>query len=185
MNTRNIKSIIICLITFCLVLTAFYYINNSDKQEPKYSEVVSMFKNNEVQTFKLDLATGAMEYNTFKDPKTPKKYNVKSVSIFLDDVRDSINEYNEANPDNPISFDYKVTNSRSWILSLAPIILSVVLIGGFAWFIMKKMGDTMNGEASRSLGFGKVKAKVANESKDKKTFEDVAGCDEEKADLEE
>lgn len=50
---------------------------------------------------------------------------------------------------------------------------------------MKRMGDTMNGEASRSLGFGKVKAKLSNESKDSKTFEDVAGCDEEKADLEE
>ncbi len=33
--------------------------------------------------------------------------------------------------------------------------------------------------------FGKVKAKIANESKDSKTFEDVAGCDEEKEDLEE
>jgi len=159
--------------------------NNGDKQEPKYSEIISMFKNNEVQTFELDLTTGAMVYNTFKEPKTPKKYNVKSVSIFLDDIRDSVNEYNEANPDNQISFNYKVTNSRSWILSLLPILISVAGLVFFGWFIMKKMGDSINGEASRSLGFGKVKAKIANESKDSKTFEDVAGCDEEKEDLEE
>ncbi len=159
--------------------------NNGDKQEPKYSEIIGMFKNNEVQTFELDLTTGAMVYNTFKEPKTPKKYNVKSVSIFLDDIRDSVNEYNEANPDNQISFNYKVTNSRSWILSLLPILISVAGLVFFGWFIMKKMGDSINGEASRSLGFGKVKAKIANESKDSKTFEDVAGCDEEKEDLEE
>ena len=184
-TSRNAKSIIICLLTFCLFLTAFYFMNNGDKQEPKYSEIIGMFKNNEVQTFELDLTTGAMVYNTFKEPKTPKKYNVKSVSIFLDDIRDSVNEYNEANPDNQISFNYKVTNSRSWILSLLPILISVAGLVFFGWFIMKKMGDSINGEASRSLGFGKVKAKIANESKDSKTFEDVAGCDEEKEDLEE
>ncbi len=184
-TSRNAKSIIICLLTFCLFLTAFYFMNNGDKQEPKYSEIIGMFKNNEVQTFELDLTTGAMVYNTFKEPKTPKKYNVKSVSIFLDDIRDSVNDYNEANPDNQISFNYKVTNSRSWILSLLPILISVAGLVFFGWFIMKKMGDSINGEASRSLGFGKVKAKIANESKDSKTFEDVAGCDEEKEDLEE
>lgn len=184
-TSRNAKSIIICLLTFCLFLTAFYFMNNGDKQEPKYSEIIGMFKNNEVQTFELDLTTGAMVYNTFKEPKTPKKYNVKSVSIFLDDIRDSVNEYNEANPENQISFNYKVTNSRSWILSLLPILISVAGLVFFGWFIMKKMGDSINGEASRSLGFGKVKAKIANESKDSKTFEDVAGCDEEKEDLEE
>lgn len=43
----------------------------------------------------------------------------------------------------------------------------------------------MNSETSRSLGFGKIKAKVASESDDVKTFSDVAGCDEEKEDLEE
>ncbi|MDE6659526.1 MAG: ATP-dependent zinc metalloprotease FtsH [Eubacterium sp.] len=159
--------------------------NNTDKQELKYSEVVAMFKNNEVQSFKLDLTTGAMEYSTFKEPKKPKKYNVKSVSIFLDDVRESINKYNEENPKNQISYDYKVTNSRSWILSLLPILISVGGLVFFGWFIMKRMGDSLNGEANRSLGFGKVKAKVANESKDSKTFKDVAGCDEEKEDLEE
>ncbi len=184
-TSRNAKSIIICLLTFCLFLTAFYFMNNGDKQEPKYSEIIGMFKNNEVQTFELDLTTGAMVYNTFKEPKTPKKYNVKSVSIFLDDIRDSVNEYNEANPENQISFNYKVTNSRSWILSLLPILISVAGLVFFGWFIMKKMGDSINGEASRSLGFGKVKAKIANESKDSKNFEDVAGCDEEKEDLEE
>lgn len=182
---KNAKPIIICAITFALVLSAFYFMNNGNKQEMKYSEVINMFKNDEVQSFELDLTTGALVYSTFNDPKTPKKYNVKSVNIFLEDIQDSINEYNDANPDNQITYNYKLTNSRSWIFSLLPILISVGGLIFFGWFIMKRMGDTMNGEASRSLGFGKVKAKLSNESKDSKTFEDVAGCDEEKADLEE
>lgn len=43
----------------------------------------------------------------------------------------------------------------------------------------EKMGDTMNSDTSRTLGFGRVKTKTV-EDKNKKTFSDVAGCDEEK-----
>ena len=42
----------------------------------------------------------------------------------------------------------------------------------------------MNSDTSRTLGFGRVKTKTV-EDKNKKTFSDVAGCDEEKAELEE
>ncbi len=100
--------------------------NNGDKQEPKYSEIISMFKNNEVrETFELDLTTGAMVYNTLKSLKRLKSIMLKAFLFFLTISGDSVNEYNEANPDNQISFNYKVTNSRSWILSLLPILISV------------------------------------------------------------
>lgn len=46
----------------------------------------------------------------------------------------------------------------------------------------EKMGDTMNSDTSRTLGFGRVKTKTV-EDKNKKTFSDVAGCDEEKQSL--
>ena len=45
-TSRNAKSILICLFTFGLLLTGIYFMNNTAKQEPKYSEVVAMFKNN-------------------------------------------------------------------------------------------------------------------------------------------
>lgn len=63
--------------------------------------------------------------------------------------------------------------------------LLIIVSGGFLfWFMMKKMGDTMNSDTNRTLGFGRVKTKTV-EDKNKKTFADVAGCDEEKAELEE
>lgn len=183
---RNYKSIIICLLTLLLVVTAaFYMLNSNSKEEPKYSEIIALFKNDEVAEFEVDLATGAMKYVTFAEPDKVQKYNVKSTSLFLEDIRESVDEYNEANPDKQITFNYKVTNSRSWLISLLPVILSVLMLGIFGYFIMKKMTGSMNSEASRSLGFGKVKAKTAGENGETKTFKDVAGCDEEKEDLEE
>lgn len=48
------------------------------------------------------------------------------------------------------------------------------------------MGGAMSNEANRTLGFGKIKTKtLVEDEKRKTTFKDVAGCDEEKAELEE
>ena len=43
----------------------------------------------------------------------------------------------------------------------------------------------MQSGTGRAMGFGKSRAKLLNENKDKVTFKDVAGIDEAKAELEE
>ncbi|MCH5317267.1 MAG: ATP-dependent zinc metalloprotease FtsH [Eubacterium sp.] len=185
---NNLKSIIICLIVFIMLgASAIYYMNTSGAQakeeELVYSDIVNLFKNNEVSTFEIDLSTGAMEYKTFKEPDKTQKYSVKSVSYFLEDIRGSVNAYNEANPDNQIKFNYKATNTRNWLINIVPTLLVLVGLGLLSWFMIRRMTSTMNSEANRSLGFGKVRARVAGENGDVKTFEDVAGCDEEKEEL--
>ena len=183
---KNWKSLIICFLTFALLAaSAYYYINSKSNEVPKYSEIVSQFKNNEVQSFEIDLTTGSMEYKTFKEPDKVQKYTVISVTYFLEDIRESVNEYNDANPDNQIEYNYKASTSRNWILNLLPTLFIVVALSLVSYFMIRKMTNSMNSETSRSLGFGKIKAKVASESDDVKTFSDVAGCDEEKEDLEE
>ncbi len=183
---KNWKSLIICFLTFALLAaSAYYYINSQSSEVPKYSEIVSQFKNNEVQSFEIDLTTGSMEYKTFKEPDKVQKYTVISVTYFLEDIRESVNEYNDANPDNQIEYNYKASTSRNWILNLLPTLFIVVALSLVSYFMIRKMTNSMNSETSRSLGFGKIKAKVASESEDVKTFSDVAGCDEEKEDLEE
>ena len=183
---KNWKSLIICFLTFALLAaSAYYYINSQSNEVPKYSEIVSQFKNNEVQSFEIALTTGSMEYKTFKEPDKVQKYTVISVTYFLEDIRESVNEYNDANPDNQIEYNYKASTSRNWILNLLPTLFIVVALSLVSYFMIRKMTNSMNSETSRSLGFGKIKAKVASESDDVKTFSDVAGCDEEKEDLEE
>ena len=123
-------------------------------------------------------------YKTFDKPDETHKYTVPSVTYFLEDIRDSVDEYNTANPNNQIEYNYKKSSSRSWLFNLIPYIVIFGLGSLAVWFMMKKMNDTMSNETNRTLGFGRVKTKTI-EDKNKKTFADVAGCDEEKAELEE
>ncbi|MDD3187430.1 MAG: ATP-dependent zinc metalloprotease FtsH [Bacilli bacterium] len=69
----------------------------------------------------------------------------------------------------------------SWILIFAVRILPTLLLIGVAFlFITKQFGGTAN----KSMDFGRSKAKL-NEEKNKVTFKQVAGLDEEKEELQE
>ena len=183
--SKNWKSAIFyILIPIVLVVLAFTFANNQNKTDLKYSEVVNLFKTNQVSEFELDLTSGTLSYELFSKPDETQDYRVPSVTYFLDDIRDSVNAYNEAHPDAQIEYNYKQSNSRNWFVNLIPYLLIIVVGSLLVWFMMKKMGDTMSNETNRTLGFGRVKAKTV-EDKNKKTFADVAGCDEEKAELEE
>lgn len=185
---NNLKSVIVCLLVFLLLGAAvLYYVNSADAQKKEeelvYSDIVDLFADGKVSYFELDLATGALEYKLFSDPDNVQKYSVKGVSYFLEDIRPSVNEFNEQNPDNQIKFNYKASSTRSWLVNLGPVVLSIVSLVLIGFILIRRMTSSMNSETTRSLGFGKVRAKVAGENGDVKTFEDVAGCDEEKEEL--
>ena len=68
-----------------------------------------------------------------------------------------------------------------WWYELIPFLLTLVLLGGF-WFLMFRSQSGGNGKV---MNFGKSRARVSDPSKNKVTFDDVAGADEEKEELQE
>ncbi len=71
------------------------------------------------------------------------------------------------------------TGDTLW--NLAIIIIPVVLIAGFFMFMMRQA----QGQNNQAMGFGKSKAKLYGIDKEKVTFNDIAGNDSAKQDLEE
>ncbi len=185
--SKNWKSILVyILIPILLIGAVVFFANSQTSTDMKYSQIVSMFKNGEVSEFSLDLSSGNLVYKTFAKPKEEKTYSVPSVSYFLDDIRDDVKVYNEKHPNKPIVYDYKAGTSNTWILSMLPSLLMFVVLIALGIYAFKKMGGAMSNEANRTLGFGKIKTKtLVEDEKRKTTFKDVAGCDEEKAELEE
>lgn len=185
--SKNWKSILVyILIPILLIGAVIYFVNSQTSTQLKYSQVVSMFKNNEVSEFSLDLSSGNLVYKTFAKPKEEKNYSVPNVSYFLDDIRDSVDKYNDEHSDKPIVYDYKAGTSNAWIYSMIPSLLMFVVLIALGIYAFRKMSGAMNNETNRTLGFGRIKTKtLVEDEKRKTTFKDVAGCDEEKAELEE
>jgi len=71
---------------------------------------------------------------------------------------------------------------ESGIASFLQYLLPFVLIVGVWIFFMSRM---QGGGRGGAMGFGKSKAKLLNQNEDRKTFDDVAGIDEAKEELEE
>lgn len=190
---KNWKSILIyLLIPVLLVVSIMFLANQQSKTEAKYSEIVSMFENGEIAEFTLDLSSGNLSYKTFKDVEKDKdkakvqQYSVPNVSLFLDDIKDDIDNFNNdaKNKNNKIVYDYKKGVSNNMFFSMVPTILMFVVIAGLGIFAFRKMSKEMNNETNRTLSFGRIRAKNLTDDEGRKTtFADVAGCDEEKEEL--
>ena len=73
------------------------------------------------------------------------------------------------------------SSETPWFMAILVNSLPFLLIVG-AWFFLSRQ---MQNGAGRAMGFGKSKAKLLNEAHGRVTFEDVAGVDEAKEDLQE
>ncbi len=182
---KNLKSGLPYLLIPILLIVGILIMSGQNKQETQqYSEIVGLFRNNQVEEFDLDLSSGNLKYKLFTDEKDKvNTYTVPNVSYFIEDVGEYVKDYNEANPTKPIKYNYRKGAGSSWWVSLLPTALFTLLIIAIAFWGIRRMGNTIGSETNRTLSFGKIK-KNPEEQSDKK-FEDVAGCEEEKEELEE
>ena len=182
-------------------------------KDTTYSEIYYYFENQQVTSFRLDLGTGSLElwlkegkaalpesnaaaslpsggllslgdsededlpanggtvYMTYKLPYGGD-FNTGKISDFVD-------EYNEANPDAPMVFDYVAAKtSIPWL----EIIFYVAMIASIGMLFMSMY---RGGAGGGIMNVGRAKVKDQQENQRKATFADVAGADEEKAELQE
>ena len=198
-KSSNIRNVLLYLGIPIIFIITIVIVSMSTKQVDtlKYYEIVDMIKANEVSEYKLNLYSGELTYTSRKDGKE-YRYTVADPGIFYEDINEFVMTHNDAvteqikNPEEgvdppketeKIKVDYVRGGETAWIMDMLPIVLLVVIVAVFWIFIMRKMNSSM-GMDSKTMNFGKSKARRADPNK-KTTFIDVAGADEEKQELEE
>jgi cell division protease FtsH len=182
---KNFKNLLLYIgipIVFIITMMSVSYFTKHTT-EMKYSEIVSMVKNNEISEYTLNLYSGELTY-TKRDDGKQYRYNVADASIFYNDVNEAVMEINEKHEgtSKAIKYDYDEGGQGAWILNLLPTILMIGIMVVFWIFFMKRMNASMG--ADKTMGFGKSKARK-DDGKKKTTFADVAGADEEKEEMSE
>ncbi len=160
----------------------YMYMGRGAQTELQYYEIVELFDQGKVTKGELNLSSGLMTYELEGDTKE-YKYTVPNVNIFVNDVHDLIRQHNIDNPDKPIEWNYKAGTSNSWLLSMLPSVIVLVLLGVVMAIMFKKMNNSITSENNRAMNFGKARVKRADDETKKVTFADVAGADEEKEEL--
>ena len=172
------------VIPLLLIGSMFLSFNsNANKTRDEYYEVISYFDQGEVKQYSLNLSSGKLVY-TLKGEKEARSYTVPNVELFVNDVHDSVHEYNKAHPDKPIKQNYIAGSSRSWMVEILPLLFSTLIMAAIIIWFMRRMNNNIMGDAQRGMGFGKARVKKGGEEQ-KTTFADVAGADEEKEELQE
>ena len=186
MDNKNRKwgNLLYLLIPAIMIIFIIFFVNSQSTTKVKYYEIVDMFKSHKVTSDSLNLSSGALTY-TVQGDSTEKKYTLPSVELFVRDIHDDVIKYNDENPDKAIKYDYKAGSNTTLWTSMLPLIFSGVLLAAVLIYFNRKMGQTIMNENNKAFGFGKARVTLGKDSKRKTTFDDVAGADEEKAELSE
>ncbi len=195
-NARVIIFYIVLIAVILLVGSTLIESNSAEKV--MYSDVVEYFKNDRVRAFavtnqhliKLEVyevgEDGLINYDA--DGKvTNKIIAVKhqlNGSEGFEMFRDDCSEYYLTQNQNMTEgYDIQPAVMLPWWVSLLPYVVLIIFFIVIYSFVTNQAAG---GKGSKINSFGKAKVKVPSQSdKEKVTFRDVAGCDEEKAELEE
>ena len=138
------------------------------------------------QEFATALEKGEVETaEIFQNPQPPTgQVSIKLTDgairqIYVSDVNEAAKELTDA------GVSYKMLDVPGESLlstAIVPIVISAVMIIIFMMFMTRNMGG--GGQSNKMMNFGKSRAKMVTDQK-QKTFKEVAGLDEEKEDLEE
>ena len=135
---------------------------------------------------------GRLENSTVALADYPGKYDFETTigGDFFDTVRamiykknqDKYADYDQISvADFPFEVEYMAPVSTPWFLQILPELLLMAMLLGFSWYLIRMQ----TGGGSRVNSFSRSHANLVDPNKNKTTFADVAGADEEKDELKE
>lgn len=174
----------IVLIAVILFATASLF-NSIPSDDLKYSDVVTMFESEKVSKFVVNEKNELTMYIRTtvggKEAESIQVYKLRSLDMFVRDLGDTIaRQHTEGII---TEFDYPAPKQIPIWVSFIPYIVVIALMMGLIMFAMRQMGG--KGGRGGMNPVGRSRAKLISPDKNSVLFKDVAGADEEKAELEE
>ena len=173
---RYLRGLSFYIILFLVILIIFVLTSFPENQTKYvYSDLVTMIQEGQVKELQIvdTTAVATLTNNTKIEVATPGYY------ALYESAGKEIERQIEAGT---LKVDTPEPKTPPWWLSILPTLgLIVIMIVFWVFFIQQTQGGGRGGVMS----FGKNRAKVVVDDKNRKTFDDVAGEDEEKEELKE
>ena len=175
---NGIKSLAMWLITFIIFIVLISSIIDNTENRLAYSELLSKVEAGEVK--EIEISADKVKANVkLKNQNVTKEVNIPSVEHLMSALEDSMK-----------TGTIKVTEkSESLFVTILSLLtpFGILIIFFIFWFLFMNSGAQGGAGSNKTMSFGKKsRAKILNPTdKTKVTFNDVAGVDEEKEELEE
>ena len=180
MKKRNLISILLYVLILALVFSFLIRVLQPQNDGLSYSQVVSLLEDGKVKAFVVQGDTITLQLSEPYAGKTVLTAALSDVERFRQEQWDTIQQQVAAGTLE--SYDFRSGRTVSpydWVIPLTLAGLIVLLV----WFLLvsRSSGNNSNPLAS----FGRARANLGAPGGKKVTFDDVAGADEEKAELQE
>ena len=166
--------------------------DTANSKRIEYPALLEMIKNDQVERVAIrnNQLVGLVKGTTIPASQFPdQRYDFETTigDDFIDTVRQlqaqkdgkSIDEISVS--DLSFQIEYRAPVETPWWIDFLPFLLTVGLFMVLWYFMMR----AQSGGNNKVMNFGKSRARVADPSRNKVTFADVAGADEEKEELQE
>ncbi len=182
---KSLKNAVIYIIFFALIIVATMSVwDLIPSEDVTYSDICSYFENEQVKRFEVN-ASNNLELVLYhnengKEAEKIVEYKLRSLEMFREDVGELVLEQHEKGIIE--SYDFPApTEIPVWVSFIPYILVIIALVAIWVYFAKQASG----GPGSKMGAVGRAKAKLITADKAKVYFKDVAGADEEKAELEE
>ena len=173
---KSLKTLAMWLILGIIFIVTISSVMDNSQNKMTYSELMIAIESGKVKNIEIS-SDGEVGYVTLKEnERLEKEVNIPSLDSFMDKVSPYLVEG---------SFTLEEA-SESMLITILSLLspFGIIIIFFIFWFLL--MGSNQGGAGNKTMSFGKSRARMMGTTeKSKITFEDVAGVDEEKEELEE
>lgn len=183
MKNNFLRNLGMYLVIFLFIIGMILVNKNFSSSTPQttdyvYSDMISQINGDKVESITLQRDAGVSDSGTavvnLKDGKS-YKVTISSVSSFVDTVNPAVEK--------GLKLTTQAPSKAGNMFSIIATIVSIVVVIALFFFLFQQMQG--GGGGGKVMNFGKAKAKMQNPGDKKVTFKDVAGLEEEKAEIEE
>ena len=152
-------------------------------RDPTYGQVRTLFEQERVQSFSLEGNNLTLEVRGEGDATSTLHYEVANLYIFYNDLHELIDQQRSSGV--LLDCDYKPGIESAWWFGLLPYLIIILAVGAFWYMMYLRQANANSGGGPGPSRFGHARTRTLADQGKKVTFNDVAGADEEKEELQE
>lgn len=180
-SSRDVMLYLMLLLLMIFAINTVQQMNEAD--DPTYSQVRTLFEQEKVKYFVLNGNDLGLQIREEGDKVSTVHYQLSDLSVFYSDLHELIDQQHESGVLE--GYDYKVGIEGSWWYRMLPYLILLLVMAAF-WYMMylRQSGGNSGGGPGPSR-FGHARTRTLADQGKKVTFQDVAGAEEEKEELQE
>ena len=179
-SARDLIFYLLAILVMVFTFNAVQQMNEPD--DPTYNEIRLLFEQEKVKYFSVEDNVLTLTLRGEGEDTSTLKYHLADFNVFYNDLHELIDSQRQAGIIQ--DYDYPAGWAEPWWFAYVPYL--VILLGfGILMYTMYLRQNTGGGGGGGPSRFGHARTRTLADQGKKVTFNDVAGADEEKEELEE